>query len=241
MHHGFHEGNATHHTFLFCRGKNFEKFLEAPVKEMRKRSTRTSKFPRFGRNQMSFDLGLDERDFEDGDKVKAFMKSIHEAFHLVLILEDLEESLVLLRHQLCSSLEDVVHFPKNVRSERKSLKPDERRKLAELNSVDEALYETFSTDLRRKVQAFGEERMEEEKLALRCLSEAWAHECQVRWVDRNELPSAVRDWKNSGNLVSPRHEWSRERCALMAINSMGFLNLLRARQLEKTLPLMVLY
>ncbi|CAG0892900.1 unnamed protein product [Darwinula stevensoni] len=223
------------------QSKSFEEFLEAPVEEMRNRSTRTASFPRIGRNQMSFDLGLDERDFEDEDKVEAFVEGIREAFPLVLIVEDLEESLVLLRHRLCCSLEDVVHFSRNVRSERKPLKPDERRKLAELNAADEALYEAFSTDLRRKVLAFGEGRMADEKLALRCLSEAWARECRVRSVSQGEIPPAVRLWKNSANLVAPRHEWSREACSLMAFNSVAFLKTLRARQLERTLPLMVLY
>ena len=52
-----------------------------------------------GRNQQLWDLGL--TDTSNFDLVKAKVQELDKNFHLVMIAEHFEESLVLLSHQLC--------------------------------------------------------------------------------------------------------------------------------------------
>ncbi|KAK7067207.1 Galactose-3-O-sulfotransferase [Halocaridina rubra] len=65
---------------------------------------------------MTFDLGYGPDTFYDDDKINTMISDLAETFDLVLIAERLDEGLIMLRHALCWSVEDLISFRKNVRS-----------------------------------------------------------------------------------------------------------------------------
>ncbi|XP_054165997.1 galactosylceramide sulfotransferase-like [Oppia nitens] len=72
---------------------------------------------RFGRNQMSFDLGLNVTQFENNITINKFIDKLEKHFDLVLINERMDESLILLRQELCWTLNDVIVFKLNARKD----------------------------------------------------------------------------------------------------------------------------
>ena len=118
---------------------------------------------RYGRNQMAFDLGFEPRYFDDAHIVKKFINELDSIFHLVLINEKMDESLILLKHLLCWSIEDVISFQHNRRSSLYTLKeplPSKVDKIIRaLNSADQLIYNHFYNKLNQMIQAFGVEKM----------------------------------------------------------------------------------
>ena len=62
------------------------------------------------RNGMFYDLGLESKDFENDFKVREAIDLVDQQFHLVMITEYFEESVVLLRRLLCWDLDDMCEF-----------------------------------------------------------------------------------------------------------------------------------
>lgn len=66
---------------------------------------------RIGTNQMAFDLGLSLSVMNDSKRVVEFIRRLDTEVDLVLIAEFMDESLVLLKHALCWTTQDVVRWP----------------------------------------------------------------------------------------------------------------------------------
>ncbi|KAK4303540.1 hypothetical protein Pmani_024454 [Petrolisthes manimaculis] len=69
----------------------------------------------FGINQMTFDLGYGQSTFYNDLRIANMIREVESNFDLVLVTDRMDESLVLLRHALCWSLQDVIAFRKNTR------------------------------------------------------------------------------------------------------------------------------
>lgn len=67
-------------------------------------------FGKIGRNQMLFDLGMDVTDFNNVEKVLNYIRKLDMIFDLVMVSEQMDESLILLKHLLCWRTDDVVVF-----------------------------------------------------------------------------------------------------------------------------------
>lgn len=139
---------------------------------------------KFGRNQMSFDLGLDSYYFNNVHIINQFIRKLDNIFKLVMIAERMDESLILLKHLLCWPIHNVIVFKHNVRyrlekeSSIMELNESEKSKLRLLNRADEMLYDYFYHKFDLQVAEFGEERMKSEiqilkyetnKLYLKCV------------------------------------------------------------------------
>ncbi|KAK1785832.1 hypothetical protein P4O66_003206 [Electrophorus voltai] len=76
----------------------------------------------YARNILTFDFGLDNSAPVNKSELVKFSTSliatVESNFHLILISEYFDESMVLLKHALCWTLEDVVSFRLNSRSEK---------------------------------------------------------------------------------------------------------------------------
>lgn len=109
------------------------------------------------KNGQFFDLGLDAgEDFNDYDNyiLKAIDK-IERDFHLVLIMEYFDESLVLLTRELCWTLTDVMYFKQNQRllTEKVSkLSPKAEITLRQWNRADFMLYNHLNKTFWRKIR-----------------------------------------------------------------------------------------
>ncbi|XP_064841309.1 galactose-3-O-sulfotransferase 2-like [Oncorhynchus masou masou] len=153
----------------------------------------------YARNILTFDFGFDNNVATEtpGDLETRGAKAIaaiEQDFHLILISEYFDESMILLKRALCWSLDDVVSFKLNSRSERTRhmLSPHTADKIRAWNALDWQLYLHFNITFWRRVDAtVGREEMRREvtrlqerraELAKTCLKDGGA-------VD----PSQVKD------------------------------------------------
>jgi galactosylceramide sulfotransferase/galactose-3-O-sulfotransferase 3 len=146
-------------------------------------------YGRIGRNQMSFDLGLDPYYFENLNIIKSFIKKLDKYFNLVMIAERMDESLILLRHLLCWSIDNVIVFKHNVRyrSDSSTIQFNQlvKNKLRLFNRADQMLYNHFYKKFELQVEKFGYERMKHE---VEILKEE-THKLYVKCVDKELLLS----------------------------------------------------
>ncbi|XP_023838736.1 galactose-3-O-sulfotransferase 2-like [Salvelinus sp. IW2-2015] len=145
----------------------------------------------YARNILTFDFGFDNNVATEtpGDletRATTAIGAIEEDFHLILISEYFDESMILLKRALCWSLDDIVSFKLNSRSERarNMLSPHTADKIRAWNALDWRLYLHFNAtfwrrvdttvgrvEMRREVTRLQEQRA---KLAKICLKDGGA-------------------------------------------------------------------
>lgn len=206
---------------------------------------------RFGRNQMSFDLGFNQKFFDSPNIVNNFIDAIDSMFHLVLIQERMDESLILLKHLLCWSTLDVVTFRHNVRAEaftpapRLGLTPKSRQILQNLNFADHMMYEHFYAKFDSIVKAFGSERMEREVRELQHLTQQLYSQCVdstqimaniVRRTSspsdkkRNKEPEEGKLWSNEKAVGMIAKAGSSPLCQQLTHSELEYTEILRKKQ-----------
>ncbi|KAJ7313359.1 hypothetical protein JRQ81_004652 [Phrynocephalus forsythii] len=118
----------------------------------------------YARNLLWFDFGLDPPAAPGLAPIQAALLRLQRIFHLVLLMEHMDESLILLRDALCWSLEDVVAFRQNLRSPQAvyTLEPSDVARLRAWNNLDWHLYTHFNRTFWARVDHFGRARMAEE-------------------------------------------------------------------------------
>ena len=190
---------------------------------------------RFGRNQMSFDLGLNVSEFDDNQTINAFIEELDSIFDLVLISDRMNESLVLLRNQFCWSVNDIVAFKLNARKETyktsEGLSEPFRQKLEELNRADHMLYRYFSRKLDIKIRNFGFDRMRSE---INELNEQTNKLCN-RCVDQNVFLSDIlpKDLYYSPNVKRLKARTNSDNiCEKMTAIEAFFVDSIRQKQFD---------
>uniref|UniRef100_A0A803JS87 Galactose-3-O-sulfotransferase 4, gene 6 n=1 Tax=Xenopus tropicalis TaxID=8364 RepID=A0A803JS87_XENTR len=116
----------------------------------------------FAHNFQWFDLGLDPDTPFNESLVRAEVRKIERTFQLVLLSEYFDESMVLLKEELCWDLDDVVTFKLNAREASTPLEERETEMLRAWNALDWYLYVYFNRTFWEKVERFGRERMDTE-------------------------------------------------------------------------------
>ncbi|RXM90842.1 Galactose-3-O-sulfotransferase 2 [Acipenser ruthenus] len=200
----------------------------------------------YARNLLWFDFGLEGHGGEFSLPVaRRGVASVERSFHLVLLAEHFDESLVLLRHALCWALDDVVSFPLNSRDgETKArLSPFQWRRLREWNALDWFLYSSFNRTFWDRVEAFGRDRMARELEELRerrrelqglCLSQGGIPVEGRKIPDRELQPFQYGQAKIMGYMLHPGLDNStRETCLRMIIPELQYKDLLDAKQFPK--------
>jgi len=142
---------------------------------------------RIGRNQMSFDLGMEVQQFEDEGEIQKFVQNLDKEFNLVMISERMNESLVLLQHLLCWTIDDVVVLHQNARDKtaKKALSSDVKSKILKVNKADKFLYDYFSERFQDRVNEFGVEKMKMEVAKLQLRIEEWYKYC-ISGINKND-------------------------------------------------------
>ncbi|XP_048017525.1 galactose-3-O-sulfotransferase 2 isoform X2 [Megalobrama amblycephala] len=144
----------------------------------------------YARNILTFDFGLDntapENDTELDRRSAEVIAAVERDFPLILISEYFDESLVLLKHALCWSLDDVSSFRLNSRSERsrRPLSAETTERVKQWNSLDWRLYQHFNATFWKRIDStLGHMKLQEEvellrakrmKLEQMCLQEGGA-------------------------------------------------------------------
>ncbi|XP_040002706.1 galactosylceramide sulfotransferase-like [Xiphias gladius] len=121
------------------------------------------------KNLLFFDFGQDNTLDPDDPRVEESIRFIAERFHLVMLMEHFEESLILLKDTLCWQMDDLLFFKLNSRKEStvSNLSPELRAKALQWNGIDWKLYKHFNQTFWDNVEAYGRERMAEDVAELR--------------------------------------------------------------------------
>nr|XP_015797251.2 galactosylceramide sulfotransferase [Nothobranchius furzeri]XP_054600295.1 galactosylceramide sulfotransferase [Nothobranchius furzeri] len=116
------------------------------------------------KNLQFFDFGFENNLEADDPHVAKSIQYLSNRFHLVLIAEYFEESLILLKDLLCWSMEDILYFKLNMRKSSfvSRLDSEMRRKALLWNWADWKLYQYFNETFWAKVEAYGAERMKKD-------------------------------------------------------------------------------
>uniref|UniRef100_A0A672K7R3 Galactose-3-O-sulfotransferase 2 n=1 Tax=Sinocyclocheilus grahami TaxID=75366 RepID=A0A672K7R3_SINGR len=128
----------------------------------------------YARNILTFDFGLDntapENDTELDRRSAEVIAAVERDFPLILISEYFDESVVLLKHALCWSLDDVSSFRLNSRSERsrRPLSAETADRVKEWNSLDWRLYQHFNATFWKRIDStLGRTKLQQEVELLR--------------------------------------------------------------------------
>uniref|UniRef100_A0A8D3CUW0 Galactose-3-O-sulfotransferase 2 n=1 Tax=Scophthalmus maximus TaxID=52904 RepID=A0A8D3CUW0_SCOMX len=138
----------------------------------------------YAHNILAFDFGFDNNIAADSEhleeRASMAIAAIEQDFHLILISEYFDESMILLKHALCWSLEDVVSFKLNSRSEqtRHPLLANTAEKIKKWNALDWRIYLHFNTTFWQKVNSLvGQEQLITEVSQLRELQLKLSNTC----------------------------------------------------------------
>jgi len=184
-----------------------------------------------GRNQQLWDLGL--TDTLHFDLVEAKVRDVDKNFHLVMIAEHFDESLVLLSHELCWPLANMTSLKLNARkaSQKSALSEGARKKLKTWLAADYHLYNHFVKKLEDKMLRFGKDRLAAEVAQLQRLNMEVRERCVLEEVkDTGKLSENFRPWSKDvvGFRVSPEVD-----CQHFAKTEVHFIDEVRANQLKR--------
>ncbi|XP_010875040.2 galactosylceramide sulfotransferase [Esox lucius] len=187
------------------------------------------------KNLLFFDFGQDNT-LELGDpKVEEGIHAIAGRFHLVMMVEHFEESLILLKDALCWEMDDLLFFKLNVRKDStvSKLTPELRARALEWNAADWKLYQHFNTTFWRKVEAYGSQRIADDVAQLRRRNAEMAAICIEggHAVDAvNIQETAMKPWQPIGeksimgyNLKKNVDKAHRELCRKMLTPELQYL------------------
>ncbi|XP_070553945.1 galactose-3-O-sulfotransferase 3-like [Ptychodera flava] len=165
----------------------FRSFLKNPEQFMSRVASNANE--RFMlHNPMAYDLGFDPENFNDEKEIVNLIEDIKKDLQLVMISDYLDESLVLLKRQMCWSLDDVAyikHSDLKVHSEHREEMPSTlRSRLREWNNVDHYLYQFFNKTFWKTVLAQGD-GFDREVEQLRDLSRQISEVCLTEKIDQD--------------------------------------------------------
>ncbi|CAE1176318.1 GAL3ST1 [Acanthosepion pharaonis] len=206
----------------------------------------------FTANRMSFDLGLPPSQFYSPTKVQEFITSIDADFHLVLLMEYFDESMVLLRRRLCWKTTDILYIKRNSGENRPRIRvtsEQQERFRREQAPADSALYDYFRPRFWRAIRTEGSDFFDEVHHYRSLLSLVQDYCSYIKYrqfdpdpvrgtaftgdglnqtrriVDNNENPLriAASRWHNEFSIGS-------EECNIMTMEELSLVD--RIRQLE---------
>ncbi|CAH0384251.1 unnamed protein product [Bemisia tabaci] len=211
---------------------NFEKRYHMNLTTFLENYSTVERFKRggskFGYNQMCFDLGLNEKQFDSNGKIKQWIHEIDRTFDLVLMTEYMEESLILLADLMKWPLKRVVFLKLNERksTNKLALSAAQRKIVRKLNKCDTKLHDYFFKKFKQRIRSFGVERMNTKLREFIRLNDEFSRECDVK-VAESKL-STVR-YQTTNTLDSE--------CVHAVSSELVFTSLLRNIQRQRVTKL----
>ncbi|KFQ28423.1 Galactose-3-O-sulfotransferase 2, partial [Merops nubicus] len=151
----------------FRISKDVNEYLVSPVKYYHPADQKQNIY---ARNIMWFDFGYDNNAEDNKMYIQTVLKEIEQNFHLILIADYFDESMILLKHALCWDLDDVVYFKLNSRSQDtvQTLTPESVERIKAWCSLDWKLYLHFNQSFWRRIEeTIGLQELEKEVNHLR--------------------------------------------------------------------------
>ncbi|XP_066553504.1 uncharacterized protein LOC136753579 [Amia ocellicauda] len=145
----------------FNKVQNLDEFLTSPWQHYNASLTNNH----YAKNLLTFDFGFNNNGNDSQRYTNMTIVMIEQKFHLILISEYFDESMILLKNALCWTLDDVVSFKLNSRSNktRKELSPQAMEKIKQWNSLDWKIYMHFNATFWRRIdETMGRDEMKQE-------------------------------------------------------------------------------
>ncbi|KAH9495747.1 Galactosylceramide sulfotransferase [Bulinus truncatus] len=154
------------------------------------------------RNKQSQDLGFRQEHLEPS-KFQEYLKSINETFTLIMILEYFDESLLLLKRQLCWDMKGIIYTPvnENIRKRKWNFTEIDRERHKLFSPIDYTIYSYFLSEFNKKLKNQKEDFDEElayfrkllTEVRFNCmLSKAWTVS-STQWHDTFDVTSQMCD------------------------------------------------
>ncbi|ESO88379.1 hypothetical protein LOTGIDRAFT_175890 [Lottia gigantea] len=146
---------------------------------------------------MSLDFGMKY----NGSKLlldpRRFVQNITTDFDLILVAEYFDESLLLLKRQLCWELKDIIYISKNVNAQKRNYALDAHdvERVRNLTQVDNMLYSKSKTKLLKQIW----------KLGIEFLDEVFHFKGVLKLVKNY----CVHGMKHFSNTTIPESEWNQ--------------------------------
>lgn len=181
----------------FKMAGTLDKFLDNPLIFMEHSKSMTGFF---SKNHLTYEFGFDP--MEDDPKIIAEnLKAIGQKWDLIMITEHMAESLAVLKHDLCLTIEDIVCFITNARPKKTQLSTKTQEKLLEWNKSDARLYDHFNKTLWRRISHIGEEIIANDVEQMRKLIDQLTEKCVLGYLPNKELHPDFRTYQPPGILV----------------------------------------
>ncbi|KAK7483157.1 hypothetical protein BaRGS_00025561 [Batillaria attramentaria] len=139
---------------------SFEDYLRTPLRYEPRDALQS-----FTMNRMSTEMGLPQSQMWNASYTETFIKHLDETFHLVLIAEHFDESMILMKRLLRWQLQDILYVKINTHQHETTQKVGSdatlRARVEHLNHHDVAIYKHFLDVFRQKVAAEGPSFQEE--------------------------------------------------------------------------------
>lgn len=180
------------------------------------------------RNLMLYDFGLQTAEFDNDDLVNNLINHIEKTFHVVMFQEYFSESLVLLRHALSWSLEDVVVFSVNKQSRDVQVNNSEAMDaIKEWNKQDIKLYDRLYERFNKMIEDFGVDLMAKEVVQLRALTNQVYKKC-IKYTTKakNKFGEMIKF------VLTPEGQKDRL-CKYLTSSELDLLEQLKNRMLHK--------
>ncbi|NWU97574.1 G3ST2 sulfotransferase, partial [Upupa epops] len=161
----------------FRISKDVNEYLASPLKYY---LPSDSKQNIYARNIMWYDFGYNNNAEGNERYIQAVLKEIEQNFHLILIADYFDESMVLLKRILCWDLDDVVYFKLNSRSQDtiQTLTPESKEQIKAWCSLDWKLYLHFNQTFWRRIEEIiGLKELEKEVNCLRARQKELMETC----------------------------------------------------------------
>ncbi|ESO83109.1 hypothetical protein LOTGIDRAFT_169752 [Lottia gigantea] len=176
---------------------------------------------------MSLDFGLSHLQRYKDDKIAQTLSHVDREFDFVMVMEQFDESLVLLKRKLCWETKDIVYIIRNVHfwdARAFALGPKHRQTIANIQKADVRIYEHFRRKLEKEILASGLEFSNEVhnfKIILRLVMDFCTHSYGPEVLT---IPQST--WNEEFTI-------DREECELMELSEFPLVKMLQKRQREK--------
>lgn len=194
----------------------------------------TRAYRNLGRNQMLWDTGLTSAFMDNKTALDNKIAEIDSTFHLVMMADRFDESMVLLKDLLCWDFADVVNFKLNARKESKKIPLSEEAKAAlkEYLAPDYKMYNYFKEKFEAKIKQFGQSRMSQELTILRHANEKMKKKCGIKKTDNDKVSGPNKLW-GQGMVGYTAQDEAEDQCKWFAVSENTFIDHLRDVQAER--------
>lgn len=195
-----------------------------------------------GVNQMLYDLGMDPYSMHDEGAVDERVDFLQKHFHLIMIQERFDESMILLRDLMCWDTDDIIYLKQNARDDQHRplrMSSGAASRIRAMNSGDHRLYEHFRQLFESAIASYGRSRMARQVQLFRQRLDDIQHACVQVTVPSSSstiLSKRFRPWSDmvSGFLLRPEAEGNTT-CEELAMPELSFTGTLRRKQLARAL------